>query len=416
MLQETKAKRKNKVKLNNYVLFEQIRSNSAGGGLLTAVHHSLKPVCISNYEDSDEIMTVEATLKGAKVRLINGYGPQESSADDIRKSFFNSLDLEVQRAKLAGTMVFIEMDSNAKLGNAFISGDPKPQSSNGKLLADVIKKNDLIVVNGTEQCEGLITRFRKTVNSCEESVLDHVIVCRDMYQLLDKMLIDEAGAFALTKFSSKTGNSSCAQQSDHRTIVAAFDVKWNAQSNIQPRTEIYNYKNQASFDHFITLTNNNELMEKCFDNPEEDLEATSKRWLKLLKDTIKLSFKKIRIRNSNKNPKLDPLFQEKERLMLKLNTSITTLEADLIKEELENIEAKIAAVCSEKNKNLTDEYLGLYDDTFEGFSQARTWSLVKKLAPKNTIEPPAAKKTNSEILLQTERHLKCFILTPTLSV
>ena len=123
-------------------------------------------------------------------------------------------------------------------------------------------------------------------------------------------------------------------------------MKWNVQSNIQPRIEIYNYKNQASFDHFITLTNNNELMEKCFDNPEEDLEATSKIWSKLLKDTIKLSFKKIRIRNSNKNPKLDPLFQEKERLMLKLNTSITTPEADLIKEELENIEAKIAAVCS----------------------------------------------------------------------
>ena len=151
-------------------------------------------------------------------------------------------------------------------------------------------------------------------------------------------------------------------------------------------------------------------MEKCFDNPEEDLEATSKRWLKLLKDTIKLSFKKIRIRNSNKNPKLDPLFQEKERLMLKLNTSITTPEADLIKEELENIEAKIAAVCSEKNKNLTDEYLGLYDDTFEGFSQARTWSLVKKLAPKNTIEPPAAKKDKFGNLITDRETLEMLYL------
>ena len=70
------------------------------------------------------------------------------------------------------------MDANSKLGAAFIPGDPCEQSKNGKLLQKVIEENDLIVVNGTDVCKGLITRFRKTKNSIEKSVLDYFLVCR----------------------------------------------------------------------------------------------------------------------------------------------------------------------------------------------------------------------------------------------
>ena len=40
-IQESKTKRKNKVKIDDYVVFEQIRKDSGGGGLLTAVHKNL---------------------------------------------------------------------------------------------------------------------------------------------------------------------------------------------------------------------------------------------------------------------------------------------------------------------------------------------------------------------------------------
>ena len=32
------------------------------------------------------------------------------------------------------------------------------------------------------------------------------------------------------------------------------------------------------------------------------------------------------------------------------------------------------------------------DDVLEGFSHANTWTMMKKLAPKNTFDPPAAKR------------------------
>ena len=57
-IQESKTKRKNKVKLSDYVVFEHIRNKSGGGGLLTAVHKNLNPVSIGS-EDDEEVLTVQ---------------------------------------------------------------------------------------------------------------------------------------------------------------------------------------------------------------------------------------------------------------------------------------------------------------------------------------------------------------------
>ena len=108
----------------------------------------------------------------------------ENVPEDSRKSFYNHLDLEIKRSKLAGSQICIEMDSNAKLGPKIIPNDPKEQSENGKLLEKVIAENDLVVVNGTELCNGVITRHRKTMNSLEESAIDHFIVCKDFSNML----------------------------------------------------------------------------------------------------------------------------------------------------------------------------------------------------------------------------------------
>ena len=68
-VQETKARQKNKLKIENYSIFEQIRANNAGGGLLIAIHNSFEPVCILE-DNANEILIVEANLQGQKVRFI----------------------------------------------------------------------------------------------------------------------------------------------------------------------------------------------------------------------------------------------------------------------------------------------------------------------------------------------------------
>ena len=84
-LQETKTRFKNKLKYPDYTFFEHIRKNSGGGGLITAVHNSLEPVLINEGDDGIEVMVVETKIDDFKLRLINGYGPQEGNDDDASK-------------------------------------------------------------------------------------------------------------------------------------------------------------------------------------------------------------------------------------------------------------------------------------------------------------------------------------------
>ena len=167
--QETKSRRKNQVKINDYVMFEHIRKDKGGGGLLTAVHKNLHPVSVSDESDV-EILVVQGSINNKKVRFINGYGPQEKEIDENRMKFFNKLDFEVKRSHVAGDMICIQMDANSKLG-------ADEQSKNGKVLEKVIIDNDLIVANGTKLCSGIITRYRKTKQREEKSVINRLRYC-----------------------------------------------------------------------------------------------------------------------------------------------------------------------------------------------------------------------------------------------
>ena len=153
-----------------------------------------------NADETDtEILVVQGMVKNKPIRFINGYGPQDdsNSTDNEKQEFFSRLDEEIKRSKIAGAMICIQMDANSKLGSEYIPDDPKPQSKNGKMLANVVDENDLIVVNGTEKCSGLITRHRTTVNGVEESVIDFFIVCRRFFDMINSLLIDEKRGYTV---------------------------------------------------------------------------------------------------------------------------------------------------------------------------------------------------------------------------
>ena len=122
--------------------------------MLTAVHRALDPINVGEDTDGEEIVVVEVNLGRRKMRLINGYGPQETENQEIKKNFFKRIDLEIKRAKISGSLICIEMDSNSKLGPSIIPDDPHPQSPNGKLLGSVIEENNLTVLNGSPICSG----------------------------------------------------------------------------------------------------------------------------------------------------------------------------------------------------------------------------------------------------------------------
>ena len=143
------------------------------------------------------------------------------------------------------------------------------------------------------------------------------------------------------------------------------------------------------------LQHPNSYLRGVFEDEDEDLEISSKRWLKAINLSIRKSFKKIRIGKHKINTELESLFQEKEHLMESLarfENEGKIIDIENTKEKFNKVVEAIAKICCEKNKKIVDEYLSKQDDEIEGFSQAKTWKLKKKLVPKNTIDPPAAKK------------------------
>ena len=56
------------------------------------------------------------------------------------------------------------------------------ESRNGKIIRDtIIKENELVIVNDTEKCKGVITRVN-TANADEKSTIDYVISTQNAYQ------------------------------------------------------------------------------------------------------------------------------------------------------------------------------------------------------------------------------------------
>ena len=72
-----------------------------------------------------------------------------------------------------------------------------------------------------------------------------------------------------------------------------------------------------------------------------------------------------------------------------------------LENEHQDINEEISSFCSERNKDIVKDFLGKQDEN-EPHNQLKTWRLKKKLAPKNSPDPPSA-KMNSKGQLITEK-------------
>ena len=253
------------------------------------------------------------------------------------------------------------MDANAKLGPGIIHGDPREQSKNGKLLENVVTENDLVIVNAEKVCKGIITRYRKTINNEEKSILDYFLVCRRFYTIVKSMVIDEERKYALTKYSGRTGHKTM-KESDHNTLMIEIDINWKTKIyEPENRLEIFNFKRVEDFNKFINLSKENDVLKSLFNDENEDLEKESQKWLKSVNKMIYASFSKIRLKRGQINAVLENLFQKKEHL--KYNISIAESnnnykKLDELSEELENVTEQVSQHCSEKNKQIVEDFIG----------------------------------------------------------
>ena len=341
-VQESRYSKKGRFKLNNFEIFETVRQ-SGGGSILTGVHCDLNPVLISDgAHDSIEVLVVEGDFEQKKCRFINGYGPQEAADADIRINFFARIEEEIINAKLQGALICIQLDANAKLGSDIIKGDPHQRSSNGELLLGTVTRNNLIVCNSTALCTGVITRTRSTVNGDEESVIDFMIVCEELFALMTEMRVDEEKNYAVES-CVKVGNHIRVTKTDHNMMIGRFNLKALKRA-MNSRREIFKYDDTEGQKRFKELTSENKLS-KCFE--DEDILKASDKWLKEFKNILHRSFKKVRVGNI-KQVKNEMVEKMKDKHRLK--NDLKTLEV-----ELKNGSEKVTSENIKKKHNLEDK-------------------------------------------------------------
>ena len=87
-IQETKFKKKERFKLDEFIIFESIRKNKEKGGTMLGIHQSLEPVLIEEYDETFELIVAEFKVIHLEVRIITGYGPQESWKEYKKNALF----------------------------------------------------------------------------------------------------------------------------------------------------------------------------------------------------------------------------------------------------------------------------------------------------------------------------------------
>ena len=383
-VQETHCRRKGRIMIDDMVVFEVIRVKK-GGGTMCAIHKDLNPKLVEEYNNPFEMLVVEVE---DNKRIITGYGPQENLTEDKRLPFFIALEEEIVKATVAGKSVIIERDANSKLGPHYIHGDPHNITPNGRLLAGVIERQHMFVVNGSNVCKGKITRRREARKKVEESIMDIVIVSSDIIKDVVSLEIDETKKHVLSRIR-KTKKGTVKKESDHNFLITTFKSTFkNTKEN--KKTEMYNLKNKECQLKFKAYTSNTNMLSSVL-NSEEDINVLTRRLIKKIDGCIAMSLRKVRITH-NKKGKLDRL-QEKMRNLKGANKP----------EELDNVVEQIATYEQEKYEHVMEELAKIKDD--EKLDQQKFWRLKKKLCPKSS-DPPSVMLDKTGNLLTTNKAIE----------
>ena len=350
---------------------------------MMGVHVSLQPVLVSEYCDTFELIVVEIKASDRNIRVITGYGPQENVNLEIKMNFFSTLEEEVIKATNEGKSVIMMMDANSKLGPDYIKNDPHEQSENGKILAEIIERNALTVVNGMDQiASGLITRERHTLNGIEKSVIDFVIVTNDLVSDVESIMIDDKRNHVLT---NHTKNSQT--KSDHNIIVTNMNVKVNMKLN-KTKHEFYNFKDKKCQIYFKDETSKTNELSRIFDS-EKDINAQTKKFIKRLNGFISQCFKKIKI-TENKDENLENLYNK--RTYLRNRVDIESIN------ELKKVEKELNEKYSEKMYDKIKSEIDSLNNDEGTMNVGNFWNLKRKLSPKPSDPPTAMLDRNGNLL------------------
>ena len=414
MLQETKLKINEVIKCEgskDFQIFHLNRQNKNGGGIAVGIENNIESTLVREGDDSTEVLSIQIVLGKLPVRIVCGYGPQET--DDIKKKtlFWNFIEKEINEAEAAEHGIIFQMDGNLHAGSGLIKNDPNPINRNGQLFLEFLNRNNsLIVLNSLESCKGLITRQRKLENRTERAVLDFFLINEKLRPFFKELVIDEDREFGLYNLAQIKKNSKIIE-SDHNSLIGTFNIEISKTK--AAREEMFNLRNKKCQEAFKNATENNPELVNSFNN-DLTFEKQTKNWQKMFNSLLYKCFRKVRIvgkKNIEEN-KVKMFEMMKERTTKKKELG----KIDIDDETREKIKNRIRIIEEELKKETTEENMkcvmtslrkiGSKGSSLKGEGRTKMWKILHKYYPKHLNAVPVGKKDVSGNIITNHKELK----------
>ena len=314
------------------------------------------------------------------------YGRQESIHTEKAREEMAHLADELEEMKNEGEVILC-MDANAKIG---LMGEQP--SRNGRMMMDVFNECEMIVINKTEKCEGVITRQNRTKQE-EKSSIDFVTATYAISQSITRMLIDENGDHRL---KSK-------KESDHNTIIV--DVKLNLKHHRQEKKTQRNLKAPAEKWALFReeLGNKKKEANNIMSDRSKSITERYKKWGNIIDKAARKTIGKTTVKPHKPDPSECMQLLRKERKELKVKFEKETEDSNKIrhlKEYIKKQEEIRLLATKEEEERTAKKFEKMMQGGVNGFwkerkilksDQTGEWMIVKDESGKRIMDPEKCK-------------------------
>ena len=389
-LNETLLGEEEKVEIEDYeIMYNSKREGKMG--TLIGIHKMLvgKSVILEKISEEYEAFWIQCSNNNnIKMRIGNIYAPQENrTKKSIINKMYSNIKKHSNEAKKLGEKILVVGDFNAKIGE-YIQGNKKEVSKNGEKLLEMIKQEELELLNKNDKCNGVWTR----IEGINKSVIDYVIVAKEDDGYLNEMLIDQEKV--MTPFHIKKGRTI---YSDHCAI--AVSMNWWLASKVEKEKEV-EIMNSETLAKFKKETSGNTLTKIVEENC--NIKEKYKKWNICIKKVMEKCFTKKKRIKKTRPMILEKLYKQKRRLKKERrekqhnmeSSKFKTTQIILLNEYIEEEEGRIRRNLIYNNIRSIEENGGINSNAF--------WDFKRRMDKKNNKKETLTAMKNKEGNLETD--------------
>ena len=330
---------KNKVIIPGYLTFTKNRLLKSMGGVSVSVGNYMRQNAVKVKEgiDDDEYVIVRVDKFRFPINVLSYYGEQESRNTNGKiLEKWDRFKKDLDNIKLKGEAALIIGDFNKLVGcDEFgVEGNNPDITYGGKLVRELIKSGEYILVNNTWKTTGGPFTREDPAKLHKKSCLDFCIVSAKLFPYIKELKIDSGRELALGRVSMKNGKLTLKPPDHYPLIVLLQNLPIG---NIKDQKLVqWNFRKEGGWESYKHLTDSKaEEILKTIENKEGSVEEQMKSFEKIHTKILYEAFGKTTVRITKKKPGKHELEVSEEKIAKKILES----QSRRVEEEIEEIKS-----------------------------------------------------------------------------